>query len=181
MSEIKQTEEKPCKPIKEKEEPSLEEKEQCRKKLSSIVRHIRNVQEEGILLAERLVELGELDLARRLVQRCFRHDVSKFEGIEWEYLGSDNKERLTMAVCQHRVVNSHHPEFHIKGIHSMDDLDLAEFVVDVKARSSEFGTNLRDWIKDVAMERFHFKIQSNCYKKIKKYVDLLLDEPLSKV
>lgn len=149
-------------------------------KLRSIVRHIGNVQDEGLLLAERLIQKGELQLARRLVQRCFRHDNSKFEGIEWEHMESED-DMLKLAVQQHRTVNSHHPEFHVGGIHDMDDLDLAEMVVDWKARSSEMGTNLRDWIKDEAMERFGFKPQSTCHKKIKRFVDLLLNEPMKKV
>lgn len=143
-------------------------KEEYRGKILSIVRHIENVQGQGILLAERLIDIGELELARRLIQRCFCHDNSKFTSIEYKYLGSDDKDKLKMAVDHHRAVNSHHPEHHINGVSDMTDLDLAEMVCDWRARSNEAGTNLRDWIKDCAMERFGFKQQSKCYQKIKK-------------
>jgi len=154
--------------------------EEFLKRLHSIVRHIRNVQERGLLLAERLVENGESDLARRLVQRCFSHDNDKFDKLQFNALNGSDKSLLKLVVDHHRSINRHHPEFH-ESIFVMSDLDLSELCIDWSSRASEAGTNLRDWIKDSAMERFDFKIQSRCYQKIKKYVDLLLDEPMKKV
>jgi hypothetical protein len=161
--------------------PTLEEKDAYRKKLFSIVDHINNVSHAAEKLAVRIIDTAEtqedLDFARRLVQRVRRHDLSKFEGIEWESLhrGSDDP-LLKTAIHQHQQTNDHHPQYFIGGVFQMNDLQLAELVCDLKSRSMEMGTDLRTYIKDVATVRFGFTVKSKVYQKIKKYVDLILDE-----
>jgi hypothetical protein len=83
---------------------------------------------------------------------------------------------LKTAIHQHQQTNDHHPQYFIGGIYQMSDLQLAEFVCDLKSRSMEMGTDLRTYIKDVATQRFGFTIKSKVYQKIKKFVDLILDE-----
>ncbi|MDF1756019.1 MAG: DUF5662 family protein [Verrucomicrobiales bacterium] len=161
-------------------EVSAEEIAAFRKKLNLRVRHIQNVQNVSLLLADRLAEKGEFDLARRLVQRSLRHDSSKFEGIEWEYLdiaSNDkvNRSKLRLAINQHQQSNDHHPEYFSGGVSDMSSVQLAEMVCDWKARSEEFGSSLVDWVKEVACERYGFTVRSKVYQKIKFFLDLLLD------
>lgn len=164
----------------ESEEFSAEEIAAFRKKLESRVRHIQNVQKSARLLADRLAEKGEFDLARRLVQRSLCHDSSKFEGIEWEFLdipSSDkkNQESLRLAIHQHQQSNDHHPEFFSGGIADMSRVQIAEMVCDWKARSEEFGSSLLDWIREDACERYGFTTRTRVYQRIKFFLDLLLD------
>lgn len=163
-------------------QPSLEEKDSYRRKLFAIVDHLNNVNEVAEKLAERLIERAEshadLDFARRLIQRVRRHDLSKFEGIEWESLhrGADDP-LLKTAIHQHQQTNDHHPQYFVGGVHQMNDLQLAEFCCDLKSRSAEMGTDLRTYVKNVATERYGFTTTSKVYKKIKTFIDLILDEP----
>jgi hypothetical protein len=148
------------------------------KPLRTLMRHIRNVQDNCELLAERLIEQGKHELARALLANSMLHDNSKFRGIEWEFLnenGNEQKSRaLELAIKQHRATNRHHPEYW-GGIQDMPDVYVAELVCDWKARSDEFGTDLREWVKDKATKMWEFNTQSKVYRKIKKYMDLLLD------
>ena len=57
----------------------------------------------------------------------------------------------------------------------MPKVYVAEMVCDWYARSSEFGNDLRDWIKDKATKKFDMTVQSRVYKEIKDMVDILLD------
>jgi hypothetical protein len=138
------------------------------------------VQNAAFLLADRLAQRGEFDLARRLVQRSLCHDSSKFEGIEWDYLDvtkndKENRGNLKLAIHQHQQSNDHHPEFFSGGVNDMSRVQLAEMVCDWKARSEEFGSSLVDWVKEVASERYGFTTRSKVYSKIKFFLDLLLD------
>ena len=143
-----------------------------------LVRHIRNVQDECELLAERLLEQGKQNLARALLANGMLHDNSKFRGVEWDYLSeeakSKNPEQFKAAVKQHQLTNQHHPEYW-GGIDSMPSVYIAEMVCDWKARSGEFGTDLREWVKEKATKRWHFTTKGRVYKEIKEYLDLLLD------
>ena len=147
--------------------------------LNELVRHIRNVQNECELLSERLDKQGRHILARLLIANGMLHDNSKFRGLEWEALDEDTKdkkpEQFAAADQQHISTNPHHPEYW-DGIDSMPSVYLAEMVCDWKARSDEFGTDLREWVKDKATKRWGFAIQSKVYREIKEFVDLLLDK-----
>jgi hypothetical protein len=162
-----------------KDELTLEDRDNYRKRLFSIVKHVNNVNEYAELLAERIIETAtcreDLNFARRLVQKVKKHDLSKFSGIEWESLQRKD-DLLEIAIHQHQQTNDHHPEFFVNGITEMTELQLAEMVCDWKSRSTEFGSDLRTYIKDTATKRFGFTTRSAVYKKIKKYVDLLLNE-----
>ena len=168
----------------EAEEVSAEAVAAFRKKLNLRIRHIQNVQKTALLLADRLAEQGEFDLARRLVQRSLCHDSSKFEGIEWEYLDfassdKENRSKLRLAIHQHQQSNDHHPEFFSGGTDDMSRVQIAEMVCDWKARSEEFGSSLIDWVKEEASERYGFTVRSKVYHKIKFFLDLLLDPKIS--
>jgi hypothetical protein len=148
--------------------------------LKSVIRHIKLVQDNAELLAERLIEKGEWEFAITLISNSLKHDSSKFHGIEWLDLRApdksdpDHKEKLDRAWKQHVATNEHHPEFW-GGIKDMPKIYIAEMVCDWKARSTEQGTGLREWIKNQAMEKYELTYQSKQYKWIKEFVDLLLD------
>src|SRR5262245_7755713 len=82
--------------------------------LDNLVRHIDLVRGACLLLGKRLMAQGRQEFGRLLIARGFEHDVSKFYGIEWDYLhiGKDvPSEQLDLAVKQHTRTNSHHPEY----------------------------------------------------------------------
>jgi Family of unknown function (DUF5662) len=156
-------------------------------KIRSITRHIRNVQDNCILLGEALINRGDIDLGHKLIANGFMHDVSKFSGAEWEYMAPVNvvtedtaKLKLKIAVQHHIKVNPHHPEYwgHIT---LMPNIYLAEMVCDIKARSEEFGTDLRDWINTVATKKYGFSDKDDVYIKIMKYVNMICPTPFENI
>lgn len=146
-------------------------------RLNILLRHIANVRDSCHLLGSRLLE-QDVDIGLQLIANGNIHDYSKFSGIEWLYLHGDVKEEdlssFRYAARQHVTTNMHHPEYW-GHINSMPSLFIAEMVCDWKSRSSEFGNNLTDWIKDRATSKFHFTSRSAIYKEIMKFVSLLLE------
>jgi hypothetical protein len=132
-----------------------------------------------------MIDRGEKSLGLELISNGYVHDHSKFSGIEWLYLNEESKETcpelFSAALHQHQSTNPHHPEYWqvdddiASGIKQMPRLYIAEMVCDWKARSNEFGTDLRGWIKEKAAKKWLFTFQSSEYKQIKDIVDLLLD------
>jgi hypothetical protein len=149
------------------------------KKLRGVLQHIEDVRRDTALLGERLIELGGVneDYGRDLIARGLRHDNSKLYGLEWDCLGSDDKEMHRKAWAYHVSKNDHHPEFWPGGVHGMPDVCVAEMVCDWHARSSEFGTDLVTWIESNAMPRFKFSLGDRVFQLITQYVNLLLEEP----
>ena len=160
------------------------DKEVFQKRLKAVLRHLDNVRANCLLLGERLIEKDEADLGLKLIANGYVHDNSKLYGVEWIGMHDDVKETepevFYMAVHQHTTskLNMHHPEYW-GGIEKMPRIFLAEMVCDWAARSSEFGNDLREWIKDVATKKFKMKVQSKVYKEIKELVDILLDKKFS--
>ena len=152
-------------------------------KIRAIARHIRNVEDNCVLMAEQLLAAGEIDLARNLVANGMVHDASKFFGIEWEYLSLGNpvedvaKLKMKLAIHHHNSTNKHHPEAWPQGIVEMPDVFLCEMVADWKARSEEFGTDLRQWIDTEATARYHFTSEHKVYKDIMRFVNILCPKP----
>lgn len=151
-------------------------------KIRVLARHIRNVEDNCVFLAEKLLLRGELDLARNLVANGMVHDASKFFGIEFDYLsiGNPNEEyaklKLKLAVEHHQKTNRHHPE-HWGNIRLMPKVYLGEMVADWKSRSEEFGTDLRNWINEDATKRWEFMTDERVYKEIMEFVDMLCPVP----
>jgi hypothetical protein len=145
--------------------------------LDNLVRHIRLVQEACLILGKKLIAQNRCQLGRILIANGFVHDASKFFGIEWEYLhaGKDvPKDMLELAVKQHTATNSHHSEFW-GGFQCMPEIAIAELTCDWYARSQEFGTGLRDWIQNKAIDKFQIDTTAQQYKWLMEFVDLLLD------
>lgn len=150
----------------------------CEQHLDNLLRHIDMVRQAGVLLGKRLIEQGRKDFGRLLIGKVYEHDTSKFYGIEWRYLHAGNDvdlEDLERAVKQHTETNSHHPEYW-GSFQNMPEIAVAEMVCDWYARSQEFGTSLRGWIKDTAIERFKIDSASEQYLWVEKYVNLLLED-----
>lgn len=149
------------------------------KRLEKLLRHVNNVQDNCLRLGETLIEKGEDELGRKLIVNGRIHDASKFEGIEWEYFHADVKEHkpelFRAAWKQHVKTNMHHPEFWVGGIKTMHDVYLAEMVCDWLARSTEFGDDIWEWVKEKAPERYNYTLNSNVYKEIKRYLEMLLE------
>ncbi len=146
--------------------------------LDNLVRHIDLVREACLLLGKRLMGQGRLEFGRLLIASGFQHDVSKFFGIEWDYLHAGRdipKDQLELGIKQHTRTNSHHPEYW-GSVEDMPEIAVAEMVCDWYARSQEFGTCLRDWIKQNAIDRFKIDLESEQYKWINKFVDILLED-----
>ena len=153
-----------------------------KQKLEALLRHKDNVLENCELLAAKLMEHGEVQFALALIAAGFNHDNSKFRGIEWDFMDpqTSNRTGLKYAVGHHSRTNQHHPEYW-GSIDKMPDLYVAEMVCDWKARSTEFGNSLRDWIDKEATKKFKFTKDSAVYKKIMAYVDLILDKPFDPI
>ena len=153
-------------------------------KIRGITRHIRNVEDNCLLLGEKLIMLGEIELGKQLIANGFVHDASKFHGIEFEFMAPGTptveegaKLKLKLAIQQHNTTNLHHPESWSGGIKNMPDVYLAEFCCDIKARSEEFGTDLREWIDNLATKKWNFTTNDEVYGRIMKFVDLLCLKP----
>lgn len=158
--------------------------EETMDKIRGITRHIRNVEDNCLILGEKLIERGDINLGRQLIANGFVHDASKFTGIEFEYMAPGTptveetaKLKLKIAVHQHCSTNFHHPESWAGGIKDMPDVYLAEMACDLKARSEEFGTDLREWIDESATKKWNFTKEDKVYKELMKYVDLLCPKP----
>jgi len=157
-------------------------------KIRGITRHIRNVEDNCLLLGEKLIMSGEIELGKQLIANGFVHDASKFHGIEFEFMspGIDAdadgaKMKLKLAIQQHNSTNPHHPENWSGGINDMPEVYLAEFVCDIKSRSEEFGTSLKEWIDDSATKKWNFTKDDDVYKRIMRFVDLLCDKPFEEI
>lgn len=151
------------------------------KRIQDHLSHLADLHQASIRLGMKLIEDGEIDFGRILMANCFKHDHSKFFGVEWDVIVLRNRpELLALAVEQHNHSNPHHPEYW-GSIHNMDDVHLAEMVCDWKARSSKFGTSLKDWINSEAMDRYKFKRSDEVYDKIMRFVSMILDEPYKRL
>jgi hypothetical protein len=155
-------------------------------KIRAIARHIRNVQDNCLLLGEKLIANGELELGKQLIANGFEHDLSKFRGIEFEFMAPGTlseeegaKLKLKLAIQQHNTTNKHHPENWAKAINDMPDVFLAEMVCDWKSRSEEFGTALRDWIDITATKKWNFVKNDEIYERVMKYVDMVCEKPFT--
>jgi len=147
--------------------------------LDNLVRHLNLVRDACLLLGKRLMSRNKQELGRLLVAAGFQHDVSKFYGIEWDYLhaGKDvPQDRMNLAIEHHRHTNPHHPEYW-GGVDNMPEISVAEMVCDWYARSQEFGTDLRVWIRDTAMARYDIEPTSERFRRLQGFVEMLLCRP----
>lgn len=150
--------------------------------LDNLIRYISLVRENCIVIGKKLIAAGQIDFGRLLIAKGFEHDVSKFYGVEWDFLhtGPDtDKEKMSLAVHQHVRTNQHHPEYW-GGIADMPPIAIAEMVADWGARSQEFGTSLKDWVTNVAITKYSINIESEEYRLIMKFIQLLTEDSFVK-
>ena len=147
--------------------------------LDSLIRHIGLVRDACVRLGKRLTAEGRPHLGRLVIARGFVHDASKFYGIEWEYLttGQDVPDTVReLAISHHRQTNDHHPEYW-GGFHNMPEICVAEMACDLYARSQEFGTDLRQWIRDKAVPRYHIDPECEQMRWLEGFVETLVGKP----
>jgi hypothetical protein len=151
-------------------------------KLEALIRHIEEVQKNCRLLADRLMaeDKANFEFAKKLIANSYLHDNSKFSSLEWMHLtrAEEDDEMLDVVIKEHNNSNFHHPEAWSDGIRGTPDIYIAEMTCDWKARSTELGTDLKEWIDTKATKRWGFGKRDKVYKKIMKYVDLLLEPRL---
>jgi hypothetical protein len=146
--------------------------------IENLVHHIEQVRRNCLLLGRRLMARGRQEFGRLVIARGFVHDESKFFGIEWDYLHAGRdvpKELLDLAIKQHTLTNPHHPEYW-GGFENMPEIAVAEMVCDWYARSQEFGTDLRTWIRDVAVPRYQIDTAGQRFGWVQRFLDLLLED-----
>lgn len=155
------------------------DKETKIEKLRTLMRHIEDVIKNCEILGFKLIDEGEFELGLQIIANGYKHDQSKFKGIEWLHLTKpdEDDELLTIAIRAHNSTNHHHPECW-DGIKNMPQAYIAEMVCDWKARSSELGTDLKDWIDTKATKKYSFSKKDKVYKDILRYIDLLLEPRL---
>lgn len=148
-----------------------------------LLTHIRRVQDNAMILAKHWYEQGRTDFARQLLAKAMKHDVSKWAGIEWDYLhrGNDvNPEMLRRAINNHQQTNDHHPEFW-GGLENMPEVCVAEMVCDWLARAQEFGTSLKDWIKKTGARNYRFHAAPQQSTWITECVEVLLHQKFAEL
>ena len=152
---------------------------QLKEKLQEALRHLKNVHAACELLALRLIDRdgpGDREMAQILVYNGFTHDLSKLQGIEWDWMHqNDDKEKLLTAIKQHQQSNEHHPEFW-GGAQFMPPVRIAEMVCDWFSRSQEKGTDMKEWV-NTALKRFDIKPNTKLARQIREFTGLLLDPP----
>jgi hypothetical protein len=146
--------------------------------LDNLTRHIGFVRDACLFLGKKLIAQGRHEFGRKVIARGFTHDISKFQGIEWEYLhaGKDvPTPELGLAIKHHILTNDHHPESW-GGFSEMPEICIAEMSCDCYARGQEFGTNFREWIEKDAVKKYRIDTNSTQYKWLMGFVDLLVED-----
>jgi len=146
-------------------------------RVTDILRHIKKVEDNCNVLSRKLWDT-EPELALKLIRLGRLHDLSKLESYELQGLYKESS-YFNKALAHHHGYNPHHPE-HWESIHNMADEYIAEMVCDVAARGQEFGTDVREWFKEIATKKYGFDyVKDPIGKKIEKYLSLLLSTPFS--
>lgn len=150
------------------------------KHLNLLLRHIHYVQTNCLILGQKLIEQEkEIDFGKQLIANSLLHDNSKFSGVEWSFLRDGiSEDKFKIALDQHQITNPHHPEYWY-GIENMPRIYIAEMCCDWYARSSEFASDLWDWIKERACKKYEFSYNCKTYKQIKDFLTLLLEKKFS--
>ncbi len=165
------------------EQDKIEMEKHIIQKLDNLLRHINGVRENCLILGKKLIEKGEIDFGLQLIKNSQIHDLSKFTGIEWNYIVEpkcfDDKDVLKLAISQHNSCNPHHPENCPGGIKDMPQIYLAEFCCDIATRAGEFGTGVREWFDKEGLKKYKITKNTKVYKEVKRYFDMILDKPFN--
>jgi len=139
-----------------------------------VISHLRKVHENGVKLAEKLIEIGRPRFARRVTIEIFKHDLSKLG--QYEYVGffSGEKDKLADAIRHHQLVNPHHLEYY-ESYKEIPELQLAIIACDLKARSEEFGNDVKTFLKGFC-EKKNISPGTDFNKKIKQFLNLIIED-----
>lgn len=161
-------------------EVSLEQKI---KNIERIVSHKHYLLDSCAKMAIYLMEHENENLALKLMERSFNHDMSKLcfsEFYPMSTFSDDNsslKNPLTPLSEEqksylkiHWKHNSHHPEYW-EDLNKMGELDIIEMVCDWHCRSVEFGTNLIKFVEIRQETRFH--LPESIYDKVMYYCKII--------
>lgn len=126
-----------------------------------------------------------IKFANELLNRALVHDQSKLESPEIEifteytpklknstYGSAEYKGFLRgmgVALEHHYKHNSHHPEYHDKGIQGMDLLDLVEMICDWKAATMRHANG--DIVKSIEINKFRFDYSDDLESVFKNTVN----------
>lgn len=151
-------------------------------KLDNLLEHKELVKFAGIRLGKRLIQNNEESLGLILIARSYKHDQSKFFGKEFDNLNGfvNSEPELKEAICHHRSVNDHHPEYMGK-IQLMSDYCLTEFICDIWARCALTGQDVREWLRNEGTRRYNLTDPSKTMTRIMFFVDLLIDQPAKRI
>lgn len=163
----------------EEDIPSLEKINEAKEKVEKLLRHISNVQEACYLLGKKLIERGEIEFGIQLIAAGQVHDHSKWSGIEFDFLIQGNFNGEAKLAAQHHSRSNHHHFEYWGSPDLIPKIYIAEFVCDIFSRAAEFGTDVREYIKEKALPRYKISPQSKVYKWIKEFLDLLLEKPFT--
>lgn len=155
----------------------MSEQTEAIEKIELVLNHIKTVQRNCYKLGIKLIKNGDIELGRNLISNGQIHDNSKLKGIEFDHLFYGDP-LLPEIVKHHQSINPHHPEYW-GNIKEMPRVYIAEMVCDWYARSMEFGTNIRDWIDNVSLDRFSYDKNDKVYTEIMEFLNLLLNPSFS--
>ena len=143
-------------------------------KFRKIVAHIQRVHENGIKLCEELIKESRERFARRVQVEIFKHDLSKLEDFEFSRLSSQKEDEIKVGVEHHRTVNPHHIQFY-DDYKQIPEVQLACMACDLKARSEEFGSDVKQYFKKFCADN-EITTNTNFYKKVTGFLNLIIED-----
>lgn len=162
------------------------ELENVLKQLNDISVHKQFVIASCHKMAEILFKEGKNDLALQLMARAFKHDASKllpdeFYGMsrfadDTSSLKDPNKSlesEKQKYIDLHWQRNKHHPEYW-QDVIQMEEIDILEMACDWYARSTQFESDLLEFVKTRQKNRFHFP--QEFYQKLLTYCEILVKQ-----
>ena len=129
----------------------------------------------------REVNKNLIEFAMAILERAKKHDESKLHSPEKEIFDKytpilkdlkygtkeyfDNMENIKPATDHHYKNNSHHPQFHEKGIDGMCLIDIIEMFADWKAATKR--TEGGDILKSIEINKDRFKMSEQLVNILK--------------
>ena len=151
--------------------------------INDTITHKKYFMESAMRMSKVLLEENKEELAIELLKRAAYHDNSKFDKDEMCSLSAIsckkalidpniNMDQHTQQILEHHWrKNRHHPE-HFKDVRDMKEIDILEMVCDWHARSTQYGTDLLEFVEVRQENRFHFP--DDMFKKIWNYCNIII-------
>ena len=156
------------------------------KQLEDIIIHKKYIIETCGILAKYLFKNKREAEGLLLMERAFSHDMSKLSDSEFygmaKYVNemglsnntnNDISEEKEKFINMHRDNNKHHPEYWNSPT-EMSELDIMELVCDWFARSTQFNTDVIEFLHSRQETQFHFP--KEIFNKIENYLNILIHE-----